>query len=221
VRGGAALWVLFTVVAVGAGLAAASSVGSAISDAGSQPRSDAQIRAALGAAATSPRAGVSPTATPASGGGRPHQHDSHRPHASASPGTGTGGGPGATTAPSSTQRPSHPGPTSSTPTGGGQHDGSGGPTGGTGGGQGGTEQRATLSSSAGTVVASCTNDNVTLLTWSPALGYRVNEVHRGPSREAEITFAGDSHADVTMVVTCGSDGRPRATVETDSGSDGR
>jgi hypothetical protein len=213
VRGGAVLWVVFTLVAVGAGLAAANSVGAAISGAGSKPRTDAQIHAALGAAART-GANPSPRATP--GTGRPRSTPTPRAHpasTSGSSGTPHNGGTGQTQ-PSGGQpsSPATPQP-SATASGSGDQGQPGGGGGGTSG-----EQRATVSSSAGTVVASCSNGTVTLLTWSPALGYRVNEVHRGPSREAQITFSNDSHGDVTMVITCGSDGRPHATVEPDTGS---
>jgi hypothetical protein len=206
--------VLFTVVAIVAGLFAASSVGSAISDAGTQPRSDAQIRAALGAVASSPRFIGSPSATPSpAAAGKPKHEGGHRHHsAPTTPVTPNGGGTGSTTAPYGPQQTSQPTPQPTTHSGGGHHNGPGGSTGGS---TGGGEQRATLGSSAGTVVASCAKGTVTLLTWSPALGYRVNEVQRGPSREADISFSADNHSQVTMVVTCGSDGRPRATVETD------
>jgi len=171
VRGGVLLWGVFTLVAVVAGLAAASSVGGAISGAASRPRTQAQIHDALGSSSPSPTGG---------------SHGGHGPGPSTSPGSGG-------------------------------NDGSG--NGGPGSGQGGEAVRATLSSGGGTVVASCRNGQVTLVTWSPAIGYRVHQVVAGPASEVEISFEADNRHEVSMVITCGSNGSPRATVHGDSRAD--
>jgi serine/threonine-protein kinase len=48
-----------------------------------------------------------------------------------------------------------------------------------------------LVSDGGTVVASCTGNLVTLLSWSPAQGYHVVSVDRGPAMTATIRFSDD------------------------------
>ena len=226
-RGGALLWAVFTVVAVVAGLAAASSVQGAISGAASRPRTAAQVHDALRAVPTPSHTGSkasspSPRSTPATH--RPHPTGSGTPTATSSPGH-HGSGP---SQPGGSSGPKAPGTTaSSRPPGGpgssggpGPGSGSGGgPGNGSGGSPGGEAVRATLSSSAGTVVASCRSSQVTLVTWSPAIGYRVDEVHGGPAREVEITFTSDRQHDVTMVVTCSASGEPRASVHGDSHAD--
>jgi hypothetical protein len=208
VRGGVLLWAVFTLVAVVAGLAAASSVGGAISGAASRPRTNAQIHAALA------RVHSSPAPTPSAPSGRsspkPHHTTSGRPDPSPSgrPSSSTGAGPtrvGQTT--------SQPSPTAT----------SGGSTGGRppGSGSGGAAVRETLSSVGGTVVASCRATRVTLLTWSPGIGYRVTDVAAGPATVAQIVFEADGGGEASMVISCGSDGRPHsANHSNDGGNDG-
>ena len=73
-----------------------------------------------------------------------------------------------------------------------------------------------------TVVARCTGDLVELLSWSPAQGYLVTTVSRGPATAANVTFrassiattADDEEDDETariVTVTC-FNGVPRAIV---------
>ena len=230
VRGGVLLWGVFTLVAVVAGLAAASSVGGAISGAASRPRTQAQIHDALGSSSPSP-AGPGAAAPGASASGHaPARH--HATHPGQSPSGGpTTSGPGAnqptgvgrststslpSTSPTGGSHGGHgPGPSTSPGSGGNDGSGNGGP----GSGQGGDAVRATLSSGGGTVVASCRNGQVTLVTWSPAIGYRVHQVVAGPASEVEISFEADNRHEVSMAITCGSNGSPRATVHGDSRAD--
>jgi hypothetical protein len=74
----------------------------------------------------------------------------------------------------------------------------------------------TLASRGGSVVAACTSGRVTLRSWSPAVGYRVDEVDRGPDDEAEIKFVSSS-SEVQMKVRCAS-GVPSAETEVDDES---
>ncbi len=78
----------------------------------------------------------------------------------------------------------------------------------------------TLASKGGSVVAACLSGQVTLRSWSPAVGYRVDEVDAGPGREVEIRFVSTA-AEVKMQVQCVS-GVPTAQTEydSDSGDDG-
>jgi len=79
----------------------------------------------------------------------------------------------------------------------------------------------TLASRGGTVVASCQAGLAYLRSWSPAEGFVVDEVRRGPAAETEVRFtsAGEGGTEVKLRVECSS-GTPVAQVETDSDSDG-
>lgn len=66
----------------------------------------------------------------------------------------------------------------------------------------------------GTVLMACARSGqVSLLSWSPAQGFRVDDVQDEPDEEAEITFT-TGERDVEVVVACRG-GRPHATVEID------
>jgi hypothetical protein len=59
-----------------------------------------------------------------------------------------------------------------------------------------------LTSRGGTVVARCHSDNNSYLVfWSPAQGYRVGEVMRGPAPVTRVEFHGYDR-EVTITVTC-------------------
>lgn len=64
-----------------------------------------------------------------------------------------------------------------------------------------------LTSSGGTVVASCQPGGAYLISWIPAQNYEVRDFVRGPSANASVTFASDS-AEVVLRVTCSSSGVP-------------
>ncbi|MBE1492316.1 septum formation initiator [Plantactinospora soyae] len=103
-----------------------------------------------------------------------------------------------------------PGPATSpgTPTSPGATTGSPGPgtpaPGGTGHGP-----RQLLSTPGGTVVAECDGRTVWLASWTPAQGYRVGEVERGPDDDAEVTFHGSDQR-IEVEVECIA-GRPVPT----------
>lgn len=70
-----------------------------------------------------------------------------------------------------------------------------------------------LSSPGGTVVARCRGAQVYLASWSPAQGYRADDVRRGPAVEARVKFesaAGEFVVDVRCV-----SGVPHHTIERD------
>jgi serine/threonine-protein kinase len=52
----------------------------------------------------------------------------------------------------------------------------------------GTEH--TFRTAGGTALAECVPDGVRLVSWSPAQGYRVKEVDRGPDDHVEVRFVG-------------------------------
>lgn len=73
-----------------------------------------------------------------------------------------------------------------------------------------------FSSPAGTVVAICESAGAYLLSWSPAQGYAVQQVNRGPAAGASVVFATDTN-EMSMHVVCHS-GTPVS--HTSGGSDG-
>jgi hypothetical protein len=66
-----------------------------------------------------------------------------------------------------------------------------------------------LSSVGGTVVANCRTAGAYLVYWSPAPGYRVDEVSRGPAEPARLQFEGQG-LEVKVSVSCVT-GTPQAT----------
>lgn len=71
----------------------------------------------------------------------------------------------------------------------------------------------------GSLVAKCTGDQVTLLSWSPDPGYRTDDVVRGPAATASVKFKNDGTENLTAV-TC-RDGEPHAETIADEGHHGR
>src|SRR5262249_4823393 len=71
-----------------------------------------------------------------------------------------------------------------------------------------------LVSEGGTVVASCTGSLVTLLSWSPAQGYHVVSVNRGPATPAPIRFGHDEarETDTSRLSVFCRNGTPEAKV---------
>jgi len=69
--------------------------------------------------------------------------------------------------------------------------------------------RQLLSTPGGTVVAECDGRTVWLTSWTPAQGYRVGEVERGPDDDAEVTFHGSDER-IEVEVECVA-GRPVPT----------
>ncbi|GAA1241969.1 hypothetical protein GCM10009676_28990 [Prauserella halophila] len=67
----------------------------------------------------------------------------------------------------------------------------------------------------GTVVAACArNGQASLLSWSPAQGFRADDIDDGPDDEAELTFESDER-DVDVTVEC-RDRKPHATIDADN-----
>ncbi|MEV1287609.1 septum formation initiator [Micromonospora sp. NPDC049679] len=73
--------------------------------------------------------------------------------------------------------------------------------------------RAALSTPGGTVVATCADGLVTLLSWAPAQGFAVTDVERGPRERAELKFRG-SNGKIEVKVVCAA-GQPSATWKRD------
>lgn len=60
-----------------------------------------------------------------------------------------------------------------------------------------------FSTSAGVVTARCSGQLAYLVSWSPAPGYRVDDVRRGPAAEAQVTFVMSStRRETSLTVRC-------------------
>jgi hypothetical protein len=65
----------------------------------------------------------------------------------------------------------------------------------------GSGQTRTVPAHGGTVNARCAGGQVYLISWSPAQGYQVDEVHRGPGRVASVLFKA-AHREWVLRVHC-------------------
>jgi hypothetical protein len=68
-----------------------------------------------------------------------------------------------------------------------------------------------VSSAGGTVIARCAGSTVEVLSWTPAQGFRAEEVESGPAREARVEFESDD-GDVRVELRC-VDGVPSAEID--------
>jgi hypothetical protein len=57
----------------------------------------------------------------------------------------------------------------------------------------------------GTVTARCAGGRVTLVSWSPAQGFRADDLDRGPATTAALSFSSEEE-EFTVTVSCGPDG---------------
>lgn len=73
-----------------------------------------------------------------------------------------------------------------------------------------TPPETLLTSSGGSVLATCEQGGAYLVSWSPGQGFEAQQVLRGPSTEAIVRFESPSDA-ITMRVTCRS-GTPTPSV---------
>lgn len=65
-----------------------------------------------------------------------------------------------------------------------------------------------LNTPGGSIVAQCAGGQVTLLSWSPAQGFRTDDVARGPAVTASIKFK-NGNSETRVAVTC-LNGEPHA-----------
>ncbi|NUT18858.1 MAG: hypothetical protein HOV77_06710 [Hamadaea sp.] len=80
-----------------------------------------------------------------------------------------------------------------------------------------TAVERTLTTAAGSVVARCANGHAYLVSWSPAQGYRAENVRRGPAQTARVEFESRSEAAVLRVTCAG--GTPQVAVGHDDEHD--
>jgi hypothetical protein len=71
-----------------------------------------------------------------------------------------------------------------------------------------------LASPGGTIVAQCDRDQVTLVSWSPAQGFRTDDVNRGPASIASIKFK-SGRTEIVATITCQA-GEPHVDSTADS-----
>lgn len=74
-----------------------------------------------------------------------------------------------------------------------------------------------LPTDGGSVVARCAGGQVALESWSPASGYRADDIVRGPAAVASVTFerhGGKGSLELRVTVRCAG-GEPTATVQVD------
>lgn len=69
-----------------------------------------------------------------------------------------------------------------------------------------------IGSAGGSVVARCVDDRAELLSWSPAQGYQVDDLRRGPATTAGIQFESDD-LEVNVLITCAA-GVPTGHIST-------
>jgi hypothetical protein len=76
-----------------------------------------------------------------------------------------------------------------------------------------TPSRRLIPSAGGSVLAQCTGRDVLVLSWTPAQGYRVEDVDQEARHDVEVRFEGDDD-EVRVKIRC-ADGRPVAEIEQD------
>ncbi|MFD7666387.1 hypothetical protein [Streptomyces sp. NPDC059788] len=124
-------------------------------------------------------------------------------------------------------RAASPGPSSGTPSGPAATGSPGSPPGVPSGSASGSRARpaggGTVRLAGGSATAECRTDGrIHLTVWSPATGYRADDVRRGPAATAAIEFeplddhSGDDH---TYTLRCTADGRPQAVPAPDDDDD--
>ena len=201
---GVVAWLLGAATATAGSLLAVSLLGQGITGATGPLLSQVAVNRALASEAAEPTAGAASSAT---GGAT-------SPGATRAAGSGAGG-------------PSSDGPSSD-----GASSGAASPAGGPSAGaspsgtpavtpSAGSDGGTVLASRGGDVVANCQPGGAYLDSWSPAQGFVVGDVRRGPAQAARVTFdpaSGSSVSAVTMVVSC-SAGVPSATTHTWTGDE--
>jgi hypothetical protein len=73
--------------------------------------------------------------------------------------------------------------------------------------------RRLITSAGGSVLAECTGRDVVVVSWTPAQGYRVDDVDLEARRDVEVRFEGED-AEVRVKIRC-ADGWPVAEIEED------
>jgi len=189
VAAGVGAWLLGVGAATAGSLLAVSLLGQGIATSTNQQLTESAVQRALAEATETPGTGPAPTGSPSP------TPSAARPHQArlSQPVPGNQATPSAR--PSRSQAASSP---SAQPT--------------------ATPSSTLLSSQGGTVVADCRPAGAYLLSWSPAPGYGIGTVIRGPAPIARVIFNSTANS-VTMMVSC-SAGVPATTSTIGFGSGG-
>ena len=70
-----------------------------------------------------------------------------------------------------------------------------------------TGRSGVIDTAGGSVIARCEDGLVTLRAWSPAQGFHVEKVERGPADRARVEFESDE-TKAKVEVRCSADGSP-------------
>ncbi|GGP80226.1 hypothetical protein [Streptosporangium pseudovulgare] len=197
----AAGWLITAAIATGAGVTVIGVLGEPLADSAGRPLSAREVREALARAtpaADVTAAGSAPSADPTAAGPASTTVTEAPADAPAEdPAAPTAAGPSATptavsTAVSATpMTPVTPAPTAAGP-----------PPG----------RSRLIATAGGNVIARCDGGMVTLRSWSPAQGFHVDKVDRGPDRRARVEFESES-GEVKVEVRCSASGTPVHTLD--------
>ncbi|GAA3426930.1 hypothetical protein ACWDTT_30745 [Streptosporangium sandarakinum] len=190
----AAGWLITAAIATGAGVTVIGVLGEPLADSAGRPLSAREVREALARAtpaADVTAAGPAPSAGPTAAG--PASTGATEAPADAPAEDPAAPGPSATpTAVSVTPvTPVTPAPTAA-----------GSPPG----------HSRLIATAGGNVIARCDGGLVTLRSWSPAQGFHVDKVDRGPDRRARVEFESES-GEVKVEIRCSASDTPVHTLD--------
>ncbi|MFG1753270.1 hypothetical protein [Streptosporangium sandarakinum] len=196
----AAGWLITAAIATGAGVTVIGVLGEPLADSAGRPLSAREVREALARAtpaadvtAAGPAPSAGPTAAgPASTGATEASADAPAEDPAAPTATGPSATPTAVSVTPAT--PATPAPTAPTA--------AGSPPG----------HSRLIATAGGNVIARCDGGLVTLRSWSPAQGFHVDKVDRGPDRRARVEFESES-GEVKVEVRCSATDTPVHTLD--------
>ncbi|MGV9597264.1 hypothetical protein ACWDR1_11400 [Streptosporangium sandarakinum] len=189
----AAGWLITAIIATGAGVTVIGVLGEPLADSAGRPLSAREVREALARAtpaADATAAGPSPSADPTAAG-------PVSTTATEAPADAPAEDPAAPTAgPSATPTAVPVTPATPAPTAAGSPPG----------------HSRLIATAGGNVIARCDGGLVTLRSWSPAQGFHVDKVDRGPDRRARVEFESES-GEVRVEVRCSASDTPVHTLD--------
>ncbi|MGV9328485.1 hypothetical protein [Streptosporangium sandarakinum] len=185
----AAGWLITAIIATGAGVTVIGVLGEPLADSAGRPLSAREVREALARAtpaADATAAGPAPSADPTAAGPVSTTATEAPADAPAAP----------TAGPSATPTAVPVSPATSAPTTAGSPPG----------------HSRLIATAGGNVIARCDGGLVTLRSWSPAQGFHVDKVDRGPDRRARVEFESES-GEVRVEVRCSASDTPVHTLD--------
>ncbi|MET9066232.1 hypothetical protein [Streptosporangium sandarakinum] len=185
----AAGWLITAIIATGAGVTVIGVLGEPLADSAGRPLSAREVREALARATPAvdaTAAGPAPSADPTAAGPVSTTATEAPADAPAAPTAGPSATPTAVPV-----TPATPAPTAA-----------GSPPG----------HSRLIATAGGNVIARCDGGLVTLRSWSPAQGFHVDKVDRGPDRRARVEFESES-GEVRVEVRCSASDTPVHTLD--------